>query len=162
MQILSNTSYPNGLNYTIPAFTSDYALYWFDYKAGYSTVFAELGGDRGANNKTQQIALCRGAAQAQNKDWGAIITWATDNPPTPETGANMLQDMTLAYEAGAKYVIAFNYAVNGTGGLTDEQFGAMKQFWTNIHAFSQRHKRTSRGAGGFRAASQLRLGHAHA
>ena len=134
MQILSNTSYPNGLNYTIPAFTSDYALYWFDYKAGYSTIFTELGGSRGPNNKTQQIALCRGAAQAQNKDWGAIITWATDNPPTPETGANLLQDMTLAYDAGAKYVVAFNYAVNGTGGLTDEQFGAMKQFWATIHA----------------------------
>ena len=133
MQILSNTSYSNGLNYTIPAFTSDYALYWFDYKSGYNTVFVELGGNRGVNNKTQQIALCRGAAQAQNKDWGAIITWATDNPPTPETGANMLQDMTLAYEAGAKYVVAFNYAVNGTGGLADEQFGALKQFWTNTH-----------------------------
>ena len=134
MQILCNTSYPNGLNYTIPVFTSDYALYWFDYKAGYSAVFTELGGNRGATNKTQQIALCRGAAQAQNKDWGAIITWVTDNPPTPETGANLLQDMTLAYDSGAKYIVAFNYAVNGTGGLTDEQFGAMKQFWTNIHA----------------------------
>ena len=133
MQILSNTSYPNGLNFTIPAFTSDYALYWFDYKAGYSAIFAELGGNRGVENITQQIALCRGAAQEHQKDWGAIITWATDNPPTPETGTVMLQDMTLAYDAGAKYVIAFNYAVNGTGGLTDEQFGAIKQFWTNIH-----------------------------
>ena len=26
----------------IPAFTSDYALYWFDYLAGYNTVFVEL------------------------------------------------------------------------------------------------------------------------
>ena len=91
MQILTNTSYPNGLNYTIPTFTTDYALYWFDYAAGYNVVFAELGGDRGeggVDSKIEQITLCRGAAEAQNKDWGAIITWASNNPPAPESGGS--------------------------------------------------------------------------
>ncbi len=134
MQLLSNTSYPNGLNFTIPAFTADYALYWFDYKAGYNTVFVELGGSRGESSSIQQIALCRGAATAQGKDWGAIITWATNNPPTPENGTQMLADLTLAYNAGAKYAIAFNYNVNGTGGLAENNFDALKQFWTNIHS----------------------------
>ena len=59
----------------IPAFTSDYALYWFDYLAGYNCVFAELGGTREQpDNEIQQIDLCRGAADVQGKQWGAIIT----------------------------------------------------------------------------------------
>jgi len=136
MQILSNTSYPDGLNYTIPAFTSDYALYWFDYKAGYNAVFTELGGNRTENGDIEQIGLCRGAADAQHKDWGAMITWASDNPPTPENGTKLLQDLTLAYNAGAKYEIVFNYQVNGSGGLTDDDFNALQQFWTKIHSSS--------------------------
>jgi len=28
---------------SIPAFTSDYALYWFDYLMGYEVVFAQIG-----------------------------------------------------------------------------------------------------------------------
>ena len=35
-------------NYTsesIPLFSSDYALYWFDYQGGYDTLFAEFGGN---------------------------------------------------------------------------------------------------------------------
>jgi hypothetical protein len=46
----------------------------------------------------------------------------------------MLDDMTMAYNAGAKYIVAFNYEVNGQSGLTDEQFNAIKQFWNNIHS----------------------------
>jgi hypothetical protein len=134
MQILTNTSYPNGLNSTIPVFTSDYALYWFDYQAGYSTIFAEIGGNRTVEGKTAQIGLCRGAAKAQNKDWGAIVTWANDNPPTPESGSNMLQDLALAYNAGAKYEVVFNYQINGSVALTEDNFAAMKQFWISNHS----------------------------
>jgi|GEM_PF-862595 len=136
MQHVINSSIPNSVTSPLSVFTSDYALYWFDYKAGYSTVFTEIGGDEGINSKIQQIALCRGAATAQNKDWGAMITWATDNPPSPESGSAMLQDMTMVYNAGAKYVVVFDYQINGLGGLTDEQFNAIKQFWNNIHSSS--------------------------
>ena len=140
MQLITNTSIPNGINRKMPTFTSDYALYWFDYKAGYDVVFAELGGTRGENSKVQQISMCKGAAEAQNKNWGAIITWATNSTPYLESGQDMLQDMTMAHDAGATYVIVFNYPmINGNiyGALTDEHFQALKEFWNNINT-SQR------------------------
>ena len=137
MQHIINTTIPNSVTSPVPVFTADYALYWFDYKAGYNTVFVELGSNNPANSKIQQIALCRGAATAQNKDWGAIVTLGTDVPnPTPENGSTVLSDMTMAYEAGAKYILVFNYELNSQGILTDEQFNAMKQFWDNIHSSS--------------------------
>lgn len=137
MQHIINSTVSNSVTSPVPVFTSDYALYWFDYKAGYNAVFAEIGGNViGEKSKMEQIALCRGAAVAQNKDWGAIVTWVTDNPPTPENGSTTLNDMTMAYEAGAKYIVVFNYEKNGQGGLTDEHFNAMKQFWDNIHSSS--------------------------
>ena len=137
MQHIINTTIPNSVTSPVPVFTADYALYWFDYKAGYNTVFVELGNNLPTNSKIQQIALCRGAATAQQKDWGAIVTLGTDVPnPTPENGTTVLSDMTMAYEAGAKYILVFNYELNGQGILTDEQFNAMKQFWDNIHSSS--------------------------
>jgi hypothetical protein len=136
MQHIINSSIPNSVTSPVPVFTSDYALYWFDYKAGYSSVFVELGGNLTANGKITQIALCRGAATAQNKDWGVIVTLATNNPPTPQSEATMLNDMTLAYEAGAKYISVFNYGSDGLGSLTDEHYNAIKQFWDNIHSSS--------------------------
>ncbi len=134
MQVLTNTSYRYNLDYTVPVFVSDYALFWFDYKAGYSTVFTEIGELHNESSKIKQIALCRGAADAMNKDWGAIITFESYNPPTPENGTTMINDMTMAYKAGAKYIVVFDYQVNGTDGLTNEQFDAMQQFWSNIHS----------------------------
>jgi hypothetical protein len=119
----------------IPMFTSDYALYWFDYLAGYDTVFAELAWN---HTESQQIGLCRGAANVQGKEWGAIITWTYDTPPYLASGPEILEDMLTAYESGAKYVIVFNYyAVNPENNtystLTDEHFTAMQQFWNHIH-----------------------------
>ncbi len=119
-----------------PAFTSDYALYWFDYLAGYDVVFAELGGARGTANKLQQISLCRGAANMQNKDWGAIITWTYNDPPYLENGTAMLDDVLTAYHAGAKYIVVFNYPQidgNPYGTLTEDHFDAMKNFWIQTH-----------------------------
>jgi hypothetical protein len=121
----------------IPAFTSDYALYWFDYLAGYDTVFVELGGTN-ETSKIQQIALCRGATDVQGKQWGAIITWSYDEPPYLENGTAMLQDMLTAYHAGAKYIVVFDYPIypyaNPYGILTEDQFDAMKDFWNQIHS----------------------------
>jgi hypothetical protein len=129
----SSWSMQDAKNLSIPVFTSDYALYWFDYLAGYDTVFAELGWN---HSRTQQIALCRGAAKAQGKDWGAIITWKYNDPPYLETGHEMLDDMLNAYRAGAKYVIVFNYPrINAYGALTEKHFLAMQQFWMQIHRF---------------------------
>jgi hypothetical protein len=122
-------------NRSIPAFTSDYALYWFDYLAGYDTVFVELGWN---HSTTQQIALGRGAANIQGKDWGAIITWTYQHPPYLASGPQILQDMFFAYQSGAKYVIVFNYPrypeTNPYGILAEEHFTAMETFWNHIHA----------------------------
>jgi hypothetical protein len=121
----------------IPVFTSDYALYWFDYKAGYDTVFAELGGTGGIDSKLQQISECRGAANLQDKQWGAIITWTSQAPPYIENGTALLDDMLLAYHAGAKYIIVFNYPIypetNPYGILTSDHFDAMQEFWNEIN-----------------------------
>ena len=121
---------------SIPMFTSDYALYWYDYLAGYDTVFVELAWN---NTRPQQIGLCRGAANAQGKEWGAIITWTYDNPPYLASGPEILKDMLTAYETGAKYLIVFNYPTysenNPYGILMDEHFTAMQQFWKHIHEY---------------------------
>jgi len=127
----------------IPMFTSDYALYWFDYLAGYDTVFAELAWN---HSRPQQIGLCRGAAHQQGRNWGAIITWTHDHPPYPAGGPEILDDMLMAYEAGAKYVIVFNYPVypegNPYGILGEEHFEAMKQFWIHIQRHPQDYGKT--------------------
>jgi len=117
----------------VPVFTSDFALYWFDYLAGYDTVFAELGSN---NSRIQEIALCRGAANVLKKDWGAIVTWTYNQPPYIANDTEIYQDMVTAYNAGAKYVIVFDYpqypADNQYGILTNEHFLAMKRFWNYI------------------------------
>ena len=84
-------------------------LYWFDYKAGYDTVLAEFGW---GNDRQMAIALCRGAATAQGKDWGAIICWEahTNGTGRMESGAALYQDLVLAYDNGAKYGVVFDYA----------------------------------------------------
>ncbi|PVX23091.1 MAG: hypothetical protein CW716_12940, partial [Candidatus Bathyarchaeum sp.] len=114
----------------VPAFTSDFALYWFDYLAGYDAVFVELGWN---NSRPQQIALGRGAANVQNKEWGAIITWTFQQPPYLENGTRLLEDLKTAYQAGAKYLIVFNYPTypqgNPYGILTEDHFDAMERFW---------------------------------
>ena len=108
-------------------FTSDYAFYSFDYKAGYDTVFAEFGWNY---SRQLNIALCRGAATAQNKDWGAIITYTCTTPPYLESGEDLYKDMVLAYENGAKYIVVFDTDENYQHSiLSDDHLNAMKQFW---------------------------------
>jgi hypothetical protein len=111
-------------------FTSDYALYWFDYLAGYDGVFAEFGWN---HTRSQDIALVRGAAKMQNKTWGAIITWTYDNPPYLYSGEKLYDDMVLAFENGAKYISVFNYPkINDYGILNEDHFQALERFWNKI------------------------------
>jgi hypothetical protein len=130
LDLLSERLYPK-------IFTSDYGLYWFDYKAGYEAVFAEF-----VWNHSRQIpiSLCRGAAVANNRDWGVIITWMYDTPPYIESGQQLYADLTLAYDAGAKYALIFNYPnASQYGILTEEHFEALQDFWTYIHENPQKH-----------------------
>lgn len=115
----------NGADYQV--FTSDYGLYWFDYNAGYDTVFTEFGW-----NSSQQldIALCRGAATAHDKNWGVIVDWTYTAPPYIESASQLYDDLVLAYNNGAKYVIIFDSNANYTQGiLTDQHLQALQQFW---------------------------------
>jgi hypothetical protein len=128
-------SYTNSTKY--PLFTSDYALYWFDYKGGYDTVFAQFGWNY---SRQLNIALCRGAATMQGKDWGAIITWTYTEPPYLESSLELFNDMLLAYENGAKYIIVFNSNENYTHGVLEpDQLQALRVFWHYV----QNNPRTS-------------------
>ena len=122
------------LQYTKPpsyykTITSDYALYWYDFKAGYDVVWTELGG-----NWSQQvnIALCRGAAEAQGKEWGAIITWSYTQQPYIENATQLYQDLLLAYDNGAKYIIIFDSDTHGHSILQSDHIDAMQKFWSYI------------------------------
>ena len=108
-------------------FTSDYALYWFDYKSGYDTVFAEFGWNY---SRQLNLGLCRGAANVQNKAWGIMITWTYTRSPYIESGSQLYSDMKLAYDNGAKYIVVFDSNQDYTGGiLKDEHLHALQQFW---------------------------------
>jgi hypothetical protein len=114
-------------------FTSDYTLYWFDYQGGYSTILAQFGWNASVNH---QISLVRGAATLHNKDWGAILTWKYQQPPYLDSPENIYSQMKTAYDAGAKYIILFNYPQIGDnpygGAMTNEHLTALQNFWTQI------------------------------
>jgi hypothetical protein len=116
--------------------TADYGLYWWDYKAGYDAMLAEFVGNQ---SRQRQIALCRGAATAFGKDWGAIITWKYDNAlPYIEDPNALYDDLVTAYMSGAKYMIVFDYPKTDTYGiLTDRHFDALERFWQWSHATPQ-------------------------
>ena len=116
----------------VKIFTSDYGLYWFDYQAGYSTVFAEFVGNQ---SRQSIIALERGAAQSFNRPWGVIITWKYNQQPYLESGAELLSDLSLAYSAGATYALVFSFPnITGYGTLTPDDFQALQTFWSDIHS----------------------------
>lgn len=111
-------------------FTSDYALYWFDYQAGYDVLFAQLGWNY---SRQLNVGLCRGAAVAQDKEWGAIITWTYTQPPYIESGEELYNDLLIAYDNGAKYIAVFNSNKNYSDGILEqEHLDALKQFWQYI------------------------------
>jgi glutamine cyclotransferase len=116
----------------ITTFTSDYGLYWFDYLGGYDVMFAEIGWNCSV---AQQIDLVKGAARMQNKEWGAIITWKYSDAPYYDEGYQMHNQMLTAYQAGAKYIVVFDYPMmpgNPYGALDDNQFAAIESFWNDI------------------------------
>jgi hypothetical protein len=118
--------------FDVNLFTSDFALYWWDYQIGYDVVLAELGWN---HTLAQDIALVRGAAKAHNKDWGTIITWKYNNPPYLDSGETIYEQMKMSYECGAEYVMIFSYAENMTGPygtLQDEHFDALERFWNEV------------------------------
>jgi parallel beta-helix repeat protein len=118
-------------------FTSDYALYWFDYKLGYDTVLAQFGWN---NSRPLQISLVRGAAEAQNKTWGAIITWTYDRTPYLESGQQMYDDMVLAYNSGANYIAVYDSSQNyANTTLTQEHYKSLEQFWNYTQQNPQKH-----------------------
>jgi hypothetical protein len=97
------------------------------YQSNDSAVFAEF-----ASSNTREIAVaqCRGAARNFNRDFGVMLTWKYDSPPYIESGEELYNDMVLAYQNGAKYVVIFNYPKTDTYGLlTEEHFDALKKFW---------------------------------
>jgi hypothetical protein len=123
----------------ITILTADYALYWFDYKAGYPIVLTEFGWN---HSRPLHVGLCRGAANIQNKDWGIIETWTYNNAPYLTSGAELYTDLVLAYENGAKYAVIFdhpstNYSEYGT--LTDEHFKALEDFWNYANSNPDKH-----------------------
>ena len=114
---------------SIKAYVSDYALYWFDYKVGYDAVFVQIGWNQ---SRQLHIALCRGAANLYERDWGAIITWTYTTEPYIESGEELYNDAVLAYDNGADYVLFFNYpyATNATYGILEEEhLESMSRFW---------------------------------
>jgi hypothetical protein len=120
-------------NNSITTFTSDYALYWWDYLSGYDVMLAHLGWNITLDH---QISLIRGAAKLQNRDWGIIVTWKYNQSPYLDTGSEVLNQMKTAYECGAKYLILFDYYLdddNPYGTLQDEHFQALENFWNNVY-----------------------------
>ncbi len=116
----------------IRSFTSDYGLYWWDYKGGYDVMLAELGWN---TSVPEQLALVKGAARLQDKDWGTMITWKYQSPPYLDNGSEIYNQMMASYQAGAKYIAIFDYPYNVTnyGALTEDHFAAMEQFWNDIN-----------------------------
>ena len=118
-------------------FTADYALYWFDYKAGYTAVLTEFGWN---HSRPLHIGLCRGAAEAYNRDWGAIVTWESNDEPYIESAEELYDDLVLAYKNGGKYVVVFDYPkIEQYGILTEKHFDKLKEFWSYIHSNTHEH-----------------------
>ena len=94
-------------------------------------MFGQIGWN---HSLAQDIALLRGAANMQNKDWGAMITWKYNQLPYLDSGKEIYNQMVTAYEAGAKYITVFNYpqlSDNPYGVMRDEHFEALRQFWND-------------------------------
>jgi len=104
--------------------------------SGYDVLLGQIGWNISFN---EQIALLRGAAMMQGKAWGAMITWKYQTPPYLDNASNILDQLTSAYECGAKYLIVYNYYdttnssnQNPFGTLTPDYFKALQTFWNNV------------------------------
>lgn len=134
---LNDTAFQKLNDAGLKTFTSDYALFWYDYLAGYDVILAQLGWN---SSYIKDIDFIRGAARVQNKEWGAIITWKYNEKPYLDSGAELYNQMLTAYQAGAKYVIIFNYPQIGDniygGAMMDEHFEALEQFSHDVMSTS--------------------------
>jgi hypothetical protein len=71
----------------------------------------------------------------QKKDWGVFITWKYQSPPYLDAGEEIVNQLTTAYECGAKYYVVFDYYEENSGPygtMLEEHFKAMELFWKNI------------------------------
>jgi hypothetical protein len=133
-------------------FTSDYALYWFDYLGGYDVLLAQMGWNCSV---AQQIDLVKGAAHMQNKEWGAIITWKYSEWPYLDKWDQIYNQMMTAYKAGANYIVLFNYPIldgKEYGVMEDEHFLALERFWNDA---AKLRRTNTNGANGVEAAMVL-------
>jgi hypothetical protein len=82
----------------------------------------------------QHIGLVRGAANLQGKSWGTILTWKYNVPPFLAEGEEMFEHLKTSYEAGAEYVLIFNYSEDPTNPntLQEEHFLALERFWNEV------------------------------
>jgi hypothetical protein len=118
-------------NRSVKTFVSDYALPWYAY-SGWDVVLMQMGWN---SSVEQDIALVRGAATLHNMQWGTIVTWKYDQPPFLGSADDMDHQMRMAYEAGANYIVVFDYSnVTGNqyGAMTDEHFQALQNFWDDV------------------------------
>jgi hypothetical protein len=119
--------------------TSDYGLYWFDYKSGYDAILAEFAWN---HSRPLHVGLCRGAATAQNKEWGVMVTWTYEGPPYLVSGNELYDDMVLGYHNGAKYVVVFDHPdtdYSEYGILTEDHFDALEDFWNYVYSNPAKH-----------------------
>jgi parallel beta-helix repeat protein len=127
----------HGINPSLSMLTADYGLYWFDYELGYDTVLAEFVAN---NSRPLQISLVRGAAEAQNKSWGALIDWTYNHPPYLESPTEMYSDMVLAYDSGASYVAIYDSSHDYAGTTLNETYYAQLQnFWKYVKQNPNKH-----------------------
>lgn len=127
----------------ITVMTSDYGLYWYDYEAGYDTVLVEFAWN---HSRPLNVALCRGAANMHNKDWGVMITWTYNFPPYIVSGNELYNDLLIAYHNGAKYTVIFDHpATNYSdyGILTDDHFSALENFWDYMNENPDKYDSTT-------------------
>jgi len=123
----------------ITVLTSDYCFYWFDYKSGYDTVLAEFAWN---HSRPLHVALCRGAANAQNKDWGVMVTWTYNDEPYLVSGIELYDDLIDAYHNGAKYAVIFDHPdtdYSEYGILTEDHFDALEDFWNYVNSNPDKH-----------------------
>jgi hypothetical protein len=76
----------------------------------------------------------RGAANLQGKSWGTILTWKYTTSPYLAEGEEMFEHLKVSYEAGAEYVIVFNYSEDSVNPntLQEEHFLALERFWNEV------------------------------
>jgi len=126
----------------ISVLTSDYGLYWFDYKAGYDTVLVEFAWN---HSRPMHVGLCRGAATVQNMEWGAMLTWTyVDKEPYLVEGPELYEDLVVAYHNGAKYAVIFDHPDTDYSdyGILAEKYGhftALEDFWDYVNSNTDKH-----------------------